>query len=72
VDLLSGHVQITFATVLESLGHIKAGKLRALAVTGDKRVPALPDVPTVAETGVKGAEVYSWVGMAAPKGLPAT
>ncbi|MDR0226404.1 MAG: tripartite tricarboxylate transporter substrate binding protein [Burkholderiaceae bacterium] len=69
VDLLSGHVQITFATVLESLGHIRAGKLRALAVTGDKRVPALPDVPTVAET-VPGFKSISWVGVLAPARTP--
>ena len=69
VDLLSGHVQITFATVLESLGHIKAGKLRALAVTGDKRVSALPDVPTVAET-VPGFKSISWVGVLAPAKTP--
>nr|KAJ8745825.1 tripartite tricarboxylate transporter substrate binding protein [Delftia sp. PS-11] len=69
VDLLSGHVQISFATVLESLGHIKAGKLRALAVTGDQRVPALPDVPTVAET-VPGFKSISWVGVLAPAKTP--
>jgi len=50
---------------------IKAGKLKALAITSGKRVPDLPDVPTLAEAGIKGLEVYSWQGIAAPKGLPA-
>lgn len=68
-DLLAGHVQISFATVLESMGHIKSGKLRALAVTGDKRVPALPNVPTVAET-VPGYKSISWVGVLAPAKTP--
>src|SRR5690606_17278429 len=47
------------------------GKLHAIAVTGDRRSPVLPDVPTLAEAGVKGAEIYSWQGLAAPRGLPA-
>jgi tripartite-type tricarboxylate transporter receptor subunit TctC len=53
------------------LQHINAGKLRALAVTGDKRSPVLPNVPTLGEAGVKGADVYSWQAVVAPKGLPA-
>jgi len=51
-DLLAGHVQLSFMTVLEASGHVKAGKLRALAVTSAKRVSALPDVPTLAESGL--------------------
>ena len=70
-DLLGGQVDFSFQNVNAVLPHIKAGKLHAIAVTGDKRSPVLPDVPTLAEAGVKGAEVYSWQGMAAPKGLPA-
>ncbi len=70
-DLLGNQVDFSFQNVNAVLPHIRGGKLRAIAVTGDKRSPVLPDVPTLAEAGVKGAEVYSWQGMAAPKGLPA-
>jgi len=69
-DLLGNQVQYSFQNVNAVLPHIRAGKLHAIAVTGDKRSPVLPDVPTLAESGVKGAEVYSWQGLAAPKGLP--
>ena len=69
-DLLAGHVQLSFMTVLEASGHIKAGKLRALAVTGSKRVPALPDVPTLAEAALPGFNSISWIGMLAPAGTP--
>ncbi len=69
-DLLAGHVQLSFMTALEASGHIKAGKLRALAVTGAKRVPALPDVPTLAETVVPGFNSISWIGVLAPAGTP--
>ncbi|MBT9514434.1 MAG: tripartite tricarboxylate transporter substrate binding protein, partial [Acidovorax sp.] len=69
-DLLGGQVEFSFQNVNAVLQHIRGGKLHAIAVTGDKRSPVLPDVPTLAEAGVAGAEVYSWQGMAAPKGLP--
>lgn len=69
-DLLAGHVQLSFMTVLEASGHIKAGKLRALAVTGAKRVGALPDVPTLSETAVPGFNSISWIGLLAPSGTP--
>lgn len=69
-DLLAGHVQLSFMTVLEASGHIKAGKLRALAVTGDKRVPAFPDVPTLAESAAPGFNAISWIGLLAPVGTP--
>ena len=69
-DLLGGQVEFSFQNVNAVLQHIRAGKLHAIAVTGDKRSPVLPDVPTLAEAGVAGADVYSWQGMAAPKGLP--
>ena len=69
-DLLGGQVDFSFQNVNAVLSHLRSGKLRAIAVTGTQRSPVLPDVPTLAESGVKGAEVYSWQGMAAPKGLP--
>ena len=70
-DLLGGQVDGSFQNVNAVVQNIKAGKLKALAVTGDKRSPVLPDVPTMAEAGVKGVEVYSWQAIVAPKGLPA-
>jgi tripartite-type tricarboxylate transporter receptor subunit TctC len=69
-DLLAGHVHLSFMTVLEASGHIKAGKLRALAVTGDKRVPTFPDVPTLAERTLPGFNAISWIGLLAPAGTP--
>ncbi len=69
-DLISGQVQLMFDNMPSSIEHIRAGKLRALAVTTAVRSPALPDVPTVAET-VPGYEASAWFGMGAPKGTPA-
>ena len=69
-DLLGGHANASFQNINVVLGHIKTGKLKALAVTGSSRSAALPNVPTLAEAGVKDVEVYSWQGIAAPKGLP--
>jgi tripartite-type tricarboxylate transporter receptor subunit TctC len=69
-DLLGGQTDVSFVNINVALGHIKAGKLKALAVTGDKRSAALPNVPTLAEAGVKGVDIYSWQAIAAPKGLP--
>jgi len=70
-DLMAGHVDLLFASVLESSGNIKTGKLKGLAVTHAKRSPALPDVPTLAEAGVKNAESGSWIALLAPSGTPA-
>lgn len=70
-DLLGGQVEASFQNVNAVIQHINAGKLRAIAVTGDKRSAVLPNVPTLAESGVKGVDVYSWQAVAAPKGLPA-
>ena len=69
-DLLGGHANVSFQNINVVLGHIKSGKLRALAVTGANRSAALPNVPTLAESGVKDVDVYSWQAIAAPKGLP--
>lgn len=69
-DLIAGHVQLSFMTVLEASGHIKAGKLRALAVTSSQRVSALPDVPALAEGAVPGFNSISWIGLLAPAGTP--
>src|SRR4051794_36467646 len=69
-DLMAGHVNLLFASVLEGSGHIKAGKLKGLAVTHAKRSPALPDVPTIAEAGVKDAESGSWIALLAPAATP--
>ena len=68
-DLLGGQVQVTFDNLPASIGHIKAGKLRALAVTTAVRSPELPDVPTVADT-VPGYEASAFFGLGAPKGTP--
>ena len=69
-DLIAGHVDVSFATILESTGHIKSGRLRALAVTSAKRSPALPEVPTLAESGLPGFNTASWIGLLAPAGTP--
>jgi tripartite-type tricarboxylate transporter receptor subunit TctC len=70
VDLLSGQVQAMFSSVVAILPHVQAGKLRALAVTGEKRLALIPDVPTVAESGVAGYQAGSWYGILAPAGTP--
>jgi tripartite-type tricarboxylate transporter receptor subunit TctC len=69
-DLLGGQVAASIPGTAGMVGHIRAGKLRALAVTGAKRSPQLPDVPTVAESDVPGYEAYVWMGMLAPRGTP--
>ncbi|MFM9981129.1 MAG: Bug family tripartite tricarboxylate transporter substrate binding protein [Burkholderiales bacterium] len=69
-DLIGGAVDASFQNLGAASGHIKGGRLKALAVTSDKRSPVFPDVPTMAEAGVSGFEVYSWQAVAAPKGLP--
>ncbi|MGO4307271.1 MULTISPECIES: Bug family tripartite tricarboxylate transporter substrate binding protein [unclassified Cupriavidus] len=69
-DLIGGQVDATFMNINTAVPHIRAGKLRALAITSTKRSPILSDVPTMEESGVKGVTVYSWQAIAAPKGLP--
>ncbi len=70
-DLIGGHADASFQNINAVINHIKAGKLKALAITSEKRSPLLPQVPTLDESGIKDVNVYSWQGIAAPKGLPA-
>jgi len=69
-DVISGQVPVFFDNLASALGQIKGGNVRALAVSGSKRSPLLPDVPTVAEAGVPGYENYVWFGLWAPKNTP--
>ncbi len=69
-DALGGTIKIMFINQDVALQHVKAGKLRALAVTSAQRNPLYPDVPTIAESGYKGFEAISWSGLSAPKGTP--
>ncbi len=69
-DLLGGQITMSFDTITPVLSHIKAGKLRALAVTTSKRSPALPDVPTLDESGLKGFNLGTWFGILAPANTP--
>jgi tripartite-type tricarboxylate transporter receptor subunit TctC len=71
VDLIEGRVEMAFATIPPTLTHIRAGKLRALAVTGAARNSALPDVPTIAEQGLPGYECSLWQAIVAPAATPA-
>ena len=70
-DLLGGSIALLTGTVPAVLSHVKSGKARALAVTGDKRSALMPDVPTVKEAGASGTEVYNYWGIVAPAGTPA-
>lgn len=69
-DLLGGQVQSMFDNTPSAMPHVKAGRLRAIAVTSAQRLPLLPDVPTVAESGYPGFDVQSWFAIAAPTGTP--
>ena len=69
-DMMGGHVDMVFDVVVSILPHIKAGKARAIAVTGLQRTPLLPEVPTMAESGLPGFEVAGWYGLLAPAGTP--
>jgi tripartite-type tricarboxylate transporter receptor subunit TctC len=69
-DLVGGQVQLMFDNLPSSLQQIKGGKLRAIAVTSAQRSPALPDIPTIAESGLPGFEATSWFGVLAPAGTP--
>lgn len=70
IDMVGGQVQVMFDNMPSALPHVKAGKLRALAVTSAQRSLSAPDVPTMVEAGVAGFDVQSWFGLVAPKGTP--
>lgn len=70
IDVIGGHSQATMGSLVQTTGHIKSGKLRALGVGGTKRVAILPDLPTIAEAGVPGYEANNWWGVVAPAGTP--
>jgi tripartite-type tricarboxylate transporter receptor subunit TctC len=71
-DLLGGQIDLMFETSPASIPYIKSGKLKALAVTSGSRLPVMPELPTVDEAGVRGYRAISWIGLAAPKGVPAS
>ncbi|MBR0674149.1 Bug family tripartite tricarboxylate transporter substrate binding protein [Neoroseomonas soli] len=72
IDLVAGHVEALFVTLPAAIEHIRGGRLRALAVTGAERSPALPEVPAVAESALPGFDVVTWQGIFAPAGTPET
>ncbi|MDB5865809.1 MAG: hypothetical protein JWO70_3615 [Betaproteobacteria bacterium] len=69
-DLVAGHIPSAFAVISTGVPHVRTGKVRAIAVTGEKRAQAVPDVPTVAESGIKGYAATNWYGMLAPAATP--
>lgn len=69
-DTIAGQADVSLSGAAAALPHVRSGKLRAIAVTTAQRIPAAPDVPTVAESGVSGYEVVQWHGLVGPKGLP--
>ena len=69
-DTIAGQTQVFFSSASTAVPHVQGGKLKALAVTTSKRIPALPNVPTVAEQGVKDYDVVLWHGLIGPKGMP--
>ena len=68
--IIAGEVEVTFGNVSQEIGHVKGGRLRALAVTSTKRIAAMPELPTVAEAGVPGYEFDTWFVVVAPRGTP--
>jgi len=70
IDLLGGQVDLTFSPIASSLQHVKAGRLKALGVTSSKRVPLLPELPTIAESGLPGYAASAWYGVVAPARVP--
>ncbi len=72
IDLVGGHVQLMFGAVSTTIGQVQNGRLRAVAISSPQRWPALPEIPTVAESGVPGFEASTWYGVLAPAGTPPT
>jgi tripartite-type tricarboxylate transporter receptor subunit TctC len=70
IDLIGGRLTYTFESLVSQLPQVRAGTLRGLAVTSAKRLATLPDVPTVAESGLPGYEYWGWMGISAPAGTP--
>jgi tripartite-type tricarboxylate transporter receptor subunit TctC len=71
MDLMAGQVQVMFPATLEAIGHLRTGKVRALGISGAKRSPALPDIPTIAEAGLPGYDATFWQALFVPAGTPA-
>ncbi len=69
-DLIAGRISISFASLPSAIGHVKSGRLRALAVTSEKRFSLVPDLPTIAELGLPGFETSAWQGLLAPANTP--
>jgi hypothetical protein len=69
-DVVGGHSQVVMGSLVQTTGHIRSGKLKALGIGGPKRVAILPDVPTVSEAGVPGYDARNWWGIVGPAGLP--
>jgi len=70
IDIVAGNIPVMFTSVTQVLGHVRAGRIRMLAIGAEKRSPAVPDIPTVAESGYPGYEVAVWWGVASPDGAP--
>ena len=69
-DVMAGQAQIVLPSLIQTMPYIKSGRLKCIATTGSKRNAALPDIPTVSESGLPGYEAYNWWGMLAPAGTP--
>lgn len=69
-DLIGGQVDLSFQTTIATIPHIRSGKIKAIAITGDTRLPSLPQVPTYAESGLPGYGIAAWMGIVAPAGTP--
>src|SRR5262249_28857423 len=70
IDVIGGHTNLVFSSLVQTTPHIKSGKLKAIGTGGTKRSPVLPDVPTIAEAGVPTYESVNWWGLVAPAGTP--